>query len=270
MKALVGVSGTVVGMLFVIMLFCITCTEVPPAHVGVWYEAPVLFGDGGVDTTQIVRPGLRWHFRSTDLLTFVSVEWEHREEFDDAPTSDNFPVDLNVALEFDVDDDRAWEIPKNHGNWYGRKVKSPFRAFVMDFIVKYKMMEITVGRENLNKLEVEALAWINKYLIEKNIPIVCTRVTAGKAMPPTEVLAERARTAAQSQRKNTEKARKLAEDSRKEAETARAKADRAYMKEMKFTSAEYLKSLELGILRDKADNITWIHGAPFIPNRSIQ
>jgi len=254
-----------VGLLCSMFSGCVSCTQVDPGTEAVLVHQPWIFGHGGVEE-KTVKPGLQWHWVTTDLYHYNVTPVKFSESFNDIMTSDNFPIDMDFEWEFQVLPDQAWKITAHHKNWYKNQIQEPGKAYVRDFIARNKMQDVTVDRAKLNVLELEALSWMEQKLKANGLPIKVNRATAGKAAPPEEVMEERAQTAANTQRKSTEDARKIAEDARKAAEVSKALADKAYMREMNFNAAQYLELRRLELLEKKAGNITWIIGGGEVQN----
>ena len=82
----------------------------------------------------------------------------------------------------------------------------------------------------------------------------------------------------QIQNKRTQTERVKAEEQRAAAEQAKAVADKAYMREMQFTTAEYLKLREIEIEKEKVDmvkdknqvNVTMLMGGGATPIYSVK
>lgn len=89
----------------------------------------------------------------------------------------------------------------------------------------------------------------------KGIPIKVIDVIVDRAKPNAGVMEEIDRTAIQVQNKRTQVERASAELSRKEAERNKADADKAYMREMNFTSSEYLRFREIEVEKEKIEMI---------------
>ena len=94
---------------------------------------------------------------------------------------------------------------------------------------------------------------VEKKIKDLGIPVKVVDSNIGQILPSAKVIEETEETAAQTQSILTQEATKKAEDARKAAETSRANADKAYKEQMGMTNDQYLKSMELSIIKDKKD-----------------
>lgn len=214
---------------------------------GVVIKKPWFFGAEGV-MDEPVKTGSHFKFPTTDIVNMSMLPVQKKEKFVDLISSDRKPVDLEVYIQLRVTRGKSPEVYKNYGYIdlaYKNTISKTFRSKFREFAKSYTMWELVEDIKVMQDLEKKSLSAVKNILDVKKIPLELIGVEVSKANPPDEVKAEVARTAAQTQRKETEKARKLAEEDREAAEIARASADNAYKATMKISSEEYIELMKI-------------------------
>lgn len=260
------------------VLFMTSCSSVTVdgGQEVVFIEKPLLFGKGGVDPTPLTD-GREWIAVTTSTVTFNVTPVTYTEAFNDMMPADNTPIDLNAYFKIRPIPGKTPLLYKNFTqDWYKHSLQAHFRTLVRDEASPYRMFDLTSRRDTSARIQAVVLAKARAYIDSLDIPVDLQEVIIGAATPPSEVLEENKRTAAQNQNKLTQDARAAAELARKQAEINKAVADKAYKTEMNMTTSEYLqlRSLEIEkekieIVRDK-QNVTVVMGQGLQPTIPIK
>jgi regulator of protease activity HflC (stomatin/prohibitin superfamily) len=244
-----------------IILACCICvvttgcsyTSVDAGEEAVLIYKPYFFGHGGVDPTP-VKTGATWTAWSTSVERYNVKPLKKQESFIDLTASDNVAIDFDVYLTLKVQDGKSPILHELSGrDWYSNKIKDTFRAFVRNEARTKTSIQLRTDEKTITETQDTIKDLISVYISDIGLPVSVTKVNIGKVVPPAEVLAEAAQTAAQKQRKQTQEQRKLAEDARAAAETASALADKAYSSEFKMTTDQFLRNKELDIMAKAAE-----------------
>lgn len=252
--------------LFIASLFVTTgCSlaSIDAGEEGVMTYQPYIFGSGGVDDTPI-KTGSAWIVKSTSVTRYNIKPKKRKENFVDLTASDNVAIDFDVYLTMKIQSGKTPMIHELSGvQWYENKIKDTFRAFVRNEARTKTSIELRTSEKTITATQNKIKALMVSYVKEINIPVDIIKVNIGKVVPPAEVLAEAAKTAAQKQRKQTQEQRKLAEDARAAAEMSSALADKAYSDEFKMTTEQFLRNKELDIMSKASEigNVTLIMNA---------
>lgn len=236
-----------------LILICAAITGCNYSSVDAGEEAvlvyqPWFFGHGGVDS-QPVSTGATWTAWSTSVERYNIKPEKKKETFIDLTASDNVAIDFDVYLTLQIQKGNTPILHELSGRkWYENKVKDTFRAYVRNEARTKSSIELRTNETVISGTQEKIKQLMVAYIKEIQLPVSVIKVNIGKVVPPQEVLAEAARTAAQKQRKQTQDQRKLAEDARKNAETSAALADKAYANEFRMTTEQFLRNKELDIM----------------------
>ena len=254
-------------LIFILSIFttsgCISISAVDAGEEGVMIYKPWIFGHGGVDPNPIIT-GAIWTVWSTQVARYNIKPKKRRETFVDLTASDNVAIDFDVYLTLKIQKGKSPVIHELSGKyWYSNKIKDTFRAYVRNEARTRTSIELRTNEGVITQAQDIIKKLISDYIISIAIPIDVIKVNIGKVVPPREVLAEAAQTAAQKQRKQTQEQRMLAETAREAAETASAKADKAYASEFNMTTDQFLRNKKLDIMSRAVDkgNVSLIMNA---------
>jgi len=254
--------------LTVLMFTMNSCYRVSPnaGEESVLVYKPMIFGDGGVDTTPIPT-GSIWCVVTTDHYEFQITPTTITEDFKNMIPSDNTPVSFSVYLKVQIQQGKTPYLYQNFGaKWYEHSLQATFRTMVRDKASAFKMFDLASKRDISSKLESDIFKDLSAYAKKLNIPVKILQVSIGAITPPEQVLTETKLTAAQNQSVLTQNARATAELSRKQAEINKAIADKSYQNQMGMSVNEYLHLRQLEIEKEKVelikdhDNVTIIFG----------
>lgn len=267
-------------MLAIVAIVTTSCSRVSvdADEVGIFIKKPYIWGSGGVDDTSLMA-GSTWKVFSTDFVKLKKTPQKFTEGFDDIMSDDNTPVDLtaNIIMQI-VPQDSPSLISRFGVDWYDINIQPKFVKFIRDEISNYKMFDLTSNREVYDKIEDVVIEKVSQIIIEKNIPVQVIDVVVDRAKPNQGVMEEIDRTAIQIQNKRTQTERVKAEEQRAAAEQAKAIADKSYMREMSFTTTEYLRLREIEIEKEKVDmvkdksqvNVTLLMGGGATPIYNVK
>lgn len=244
-------------LMAVIAMATTSCSRVSvdADEVGIFVMKPYIWGSGGVDDSALMF-GSTWKVFSTDFITIKKTPQKFTEGFDDIMSDDNTPVDLTANIIMQIVPENAPSLISNFGMyWYDINIKPKFVKFIRDEISNYKMFDLTSNREVYDMIEEVVMQKVTQIIAEKKIPVSVVDVVVDRAKPNEGVMEEIDRTAIQIQNKRTQTERVKAEEQRAAAEKAKAVADKAYMREMQFTTTEYLKLRDIEIEKEKIDMI---------------
>lgn len=237
-------------MVVSIALFATGCglSTIDAGEEGVQIYQPYIFGEGGVDKEPLTA-GSAWTVWSTDVVKYNVKPEKRKENFVDLTASDNVAIDFDVYLTIEIQKGATPIIHELSGKeWYSNKIKDTFRAYVRNEARTRTSIELRTNENIITQTQENIKAKMVSYIKEISIPLNVIKINIGKVVPPAEVLAEAAQTAAQKQRKQTQGQRKLAEDARAAAETSSALADKAYADKFKMTTEQFLRNKELDIM----------------------
>ncbi|BBM67656.1 MULTISPECIES: SPFH domain-containing protein [Vibrio] len=227
---------------------CVKPTSIDAGVEGVLIKKPWFFGTGGVESKPL-QTGLTWTAMSTSVVGYNIKPYKIEECFEDLSTADNVPVDFCSYITLKQ---QAGMTPKLHElsgkNWYENKLKDVFRTEVRNQARNKTSSELRTDSNVITNLQASILEEMRGEVLAVDLPVDIVKVIIGKVIPPKEVLAEAARTAAQKQRVKTQNEREQAELSRKKAEIASAQADKAYAAEFSMTTEQFLRNKELEIM----------------------
>jgi regulator of protease activity HflC (stomatin/prohibitin superfamily) len=254
-----------------------SCYRVKPDgdEESVLIEKPYFFGSGGVDVNP-VSAGSTWCAVTTDHVEFKITPQNYEEGIQEVMTKDNTPIDLTINLQIEVIKGKTPELLKGFGSrWYQNNIFPFFRSNTRNEFAKFELFELTTKRTIAVSLEQILLTKLQDYVKKNNIPVNIMSVNISGISPPTEVLDETKKTAAQNQQIVTQRSRAEAELSRKQAEINKAIADRAYQIQMGMTTEEYLHLRQLEIEKEKVElikdkqNVSIIFGGGVQPTYSV-
>lgn len=244
--------------LFVAMSFS-SCHSV---SVGADEEAalvmqPWFFGHGGVDQIP-VSTGLTWCAITTYGEIFKIVPIQFDEEFNDIFSDDNTPLDFNTSIRIQIKPGKTPILLQNYGrDWYKNNIKKEYRNKTRDCVSMYSPFDLMSNREVNAEIDAIVLKHMQEYVEnlskDKELPIIISMVTTGKAKPNPAQLEEMDQTAAAIQKTKTQERLKEMEIVREQAEKQRAKADKAYMNEMHLSADQYIQLRAWSIIEQKKD-----------------
>lgn len=223
-------------------------SAVDAGEEGVMTYKPWFLGHGGVDS-QPITTGATWTAWSTTVDRYNVKPEKKKETFIDLTASDNVAIDFDVYLTLKIQSGKSPVLHELSGReWYDNKIKDTFRGYVRNEARTKTSIDLRTNETVITETQEQIRSLMASYIEEIGLPVTVVKVNIGKVVPPAEVLAEAAQTAAQKQRKQTQEQRKLAEDARAAAETASALADKAYSSEFRMTTDQFLRNKELDIM----------------------
>ena len=223
-------------------------STVDAGEEGVMIYQPYIFGSGGVDPDPI-KTGAVWTSWSTAVKRYNIKPVKYKETFIDLTASDNVAIDFDFYLTLKIKDKQSPLLHERSGReWYQNNISDTLRSFVRNEARTKSSIDLRTNETVITETQDKISQLMSEYITSIGLPVDVVKANIGKVVPPKEVLAEAAQTAAQKQRKQTQEQRKLAEDARAAAETASALADRAYSSEFSMTTAQFLKNKELDIM----------------------
>lgn len=217
---------------------------------GVMTKQPFFFGEGGVDPVPIAS-GAAWTALSTKVDRYNMKPTKYKARFVDLTASDNVAIDFDAYITLKIKDGQSPVIHELSGaQWYENRVADTFRSVVRNEARTKTSIDLRTNEAVITATQDRIKALMVEYINSIDLPVIVTKVNVGKVVPPNEVLAEAAQTAAQKQRKQTQDQRRLAEEARAAAETASALADKAYANEFNMTTEQFLRNKELDIMSE--------------------
>jgi len=209
---------------------------------------PWIFGGGGVGDEPI-QTGLTWTVWSTEVERYNLKPMKVAEAFVDLTATDNVAIDFNTYLTLQILEGKTPILHEKFGNsWYSNNIVDFFRTVVRNEGRTHSSIALRTKPGTIELAQSNIKAKVSEYIKKIEVPIRVVKVVIGKVVPPDEVLKEAERTAAQKQREQTEKSRANTELIRKHAEKNKALADKAYAKEFRMTTNQFLKNKELDIM----------------------
>jgi hypothetical protein len=187
---------------------------------------------------------------------------KYTEELENVMTMDNNPVHFAYYLTLKIKNGKTNVLYKGFGkDWYINNIQPFVRTMCRDIASTNTSRDLQSNRKRLDSLQVVMRNVVEAKIKELGMAdmIEVKDSQIGQILPSKAVIEETEKTAAQMQSILTQKAAKQAEDARKAAEVSRALADKAYRLEMGMTNQEYLKSVELSIIKSK-DNVQFVYG----------
>lgn len=239
------------------------CSRVTPdaGHQAVLVEKPMFFGHGGIDSDPITAGG-EFVALTTDAIDVNMQPTKYEIEMDDMMTSDGVPITFHAIVVLQVTD--SVKLITNFGpKWYDNNVLEPYKTMVRQSVRQHGMNETAISTTALDQIDNDIKAQLEKFLVEKQLPVKLVTMTVGKANPPDSIKNQRIETAAQEQRIQTEKQTALAEVQRKNAEQNRAEADNAYRESMHLSPEQFIQLKQIEMLKEactKAGACTFING----------
>jgi len=191
--------------LLCIALICFTIsacnyTSVDAGEEAVLIYKPWFFGHGGVDKDP-VGTGATWTAWSTSVERYNIKPEKKKETFVDLTASDNVAIDFDVYLTLQIQKGKTPLLHELSGRkWYDNKVKDTFRAYVRNEARTKSSIDLRTNEHVINQTQEKIKQLMVLYIEEISLPVNVVKVNIGKVVPPDEVLAEAARTAAQKQR----------------------------------------------------------------------
>lgn len=212
------------------------------------YQPVFPFSQDGVDS-EPASAGATWKVWTTKVNKYNIKPERHKERFVDLTASDNVAIDFDVYMTLQIQQGKTPVLHEKSGvEWYKNKISDKFRGVVRNEARTKTSIDLRTNEKVITETQDAVASLMAEYISAIELPVNVVRVNIGKVIPPEEVLAEAAQTAAQKQRKQTQEQRKLAEDARAAAETAAALADKAYASEFKMTTDQFLRNKELDIM----------------------
>lgn len=238
----------------IILMTGCTRSTVDAGVEGVMVYKPYFLGHGGVDEDPI-KTGATWTALSTQVARYNIKPEIAKEHFQDLTASDNVAIDFDVYLTLKIQNGKSPIIHEHSGrDWYVNKVRDTFRGYVRNEARSKSSIDLRTNQEAILDMQVNIKSKMLAYFKDIELPVDVVKVNVGKVVPPAEVLAEAAQTAAQKQRKQTQEQRKLAEDARADAERSAALADKAYSDKFSMTTEQFLRNKELDIMARAVDS----------------
>lgn len=236
-----------IAIAFIAITFTNCGTEtVSGGEEGVFIKKPYIWGSDGVDTTEVLSDGRGVCAWTTEFMKFTITPVNYEEKFDNMASNDNTPLDFETHLTLQIMPGRSPLLLKKFGkDWYINSVTQVYRGMVRKYVSRYPANGLISNDSIITMIDERIKDELQQELKKMGMPVFVNAINIGKAVPPEDVLKESERTSAQKQAILTQNARKNAEDAREAAERSKAVADKAYMNEMHFNNAEYLKSQEL-------------------------
>jgi regulator of protease activity HflC (stomatin/prohibitin superfamily) len=196
---------------------------------------------------------------STEGVDVNMQPQKYEVELDDIQTSDGVPITFHAIAVLQVTD--SVKLISVFGpQWYENDVLQPYQTMVRQQVRQHSMNETAISTVALDQIDNAIKSDLEKFLKEKNLPVVLITQTVGKANPPEDVKHQRIATATQEQRIQTEMQTAKAEDQRKVAETARAEADNAYREAMHLSPEQFIELKKIDMQRDACQKGTCIFG----------
>lgn len=242
------------------ILFLVGCSTVSPdaGHAVVLIEKPYFFGHGGVEP-EAITTGRSVVALSTEGVDVNLQPQKYEVEMDDIQTSDGVPITFHAIAVLQVTD--SVKLISVFGpQWYENDVLEPYKTMVRQQVRQHTMNETAISTVALDQIDNSIKSDLEKFLKEKNLPVVLITQTVGKANPPEDVKHQRIATATQEQRIQTEMQTAKAEDQRKMAETSRAEADNAYREAMHLSPEQFIELKKIDMQRDACQKGTCIFG----------
>lgn len=238
-------------LLLVISISLIGCSraKVEGGEEAVFTYQPIFpFSQDGVDKTP-AGAGATWKVWTTKVHTYDIKPVRMKEHFKDLTASDNVAIDFDVYMTLQIQQGKTPVLHEKSGQqWYTNKISDKFRAVVRNQARTKSSIDLRTDENVINETQNTIHQLMTDYVNKIELPVNVIRVNIGKVIPPDEVLAEAAQTAAQKQRKQTQEQRKLAEDARAAAEKAAAIADKSYSNEFRMTTDQFLRNKELDVI----------------------
>jgi hypothetical protein len=220
-------------------------------------DQPYMFGDNGVRKGGVVdydylTPGRHYLWATTNTDCWDIRPRIKNERFEDITTADNMNVDLETTLTVIIKKGGSSIMTSDWGDdWYRNNIQKPYRELVRAGVNEYDSQQLRTDPKKRKELGEDIQKKIAAYvstLKSQNgnpLPVLTPEVVLDKAVPPDEVLAEAAQTAAQAQKQKTQSNREKAATARKSAEEAEAAADNAYRNKLGYTTDQYLEYLKI-------------------------
>lgn len=234
---------------------CFGSDVVPDGSIGFYVKNPYFGGESGNELISY-PPGRHFSWATSEFHLVNIRPIQQVEVFDDFSTKNKTPVDFKAFIRYEIIPDKAPLLMQKYGeNFYELNLQVEFQNKLRDFARRHDVTELTTEQSVTDDGETQIFNEMRSLVADKEMDIRILSVTIGAIKPPEEVLAETARTEAQTQRGSTENARAVAEEARAKAENKKALADKAYMNEMKMSPAEFLQSRQLELNREIVDAI---------------
>lgn len=246
--------NTIFILLMAVMIAGCSRAKVEGGEEAVFTYQPIFpFSQDGVDSKP-AGAGATWKVWTTKVNKYDIKPVRYKANFIDLTASDNVAIDFDVYMTLQIHQGKSPLLHETSGvDWYRNKIEDKFRGVVRNEARTKTSIDLRTNEKVITETQDEIAKQMADYITSIELPVSVVRVNIGKVIPPNEVLAEAAQTAAQKQRKQTQEQRKLAEDARAAAETAAALADKAYASEFKMTTDQFLRNKELDIMAVAVD-----------------
>jgi regulator of protease activity HflC (stomatin/prohibitin superfamily) len=229
------------GVLVAALMVGVGCTTVAPdaGQEAVLVMKPVLFGQGGVDSTP-VPTGLQYVAFTTWPVYVDMRPTQVDVVIDDAMSADNVPLDFSAAIRVQVRD--SVRLIEHFGpDWFANNVGREFDNRIRTAIKRYRLNDVAGSPEVAAAIDLEVSTEMTDYMKAAGIPVDIIGVAVGRANPPDSIRTQREATAAQQQRLETERQTLIAEQVRENAEAQRAKSDNAYREGMRLSPEQFVE-----------------------------
>lgn len=211
-----------------------------PGTKGVYMDKPYFVGDGGIRRHEVMNPGRKWVWKSTDVIGVLDVPYKEAVRIDDFSTKDNYLVDFDSTISLRILDHAAivaeWKL-----TFWTQTLQAEYNSIVRREVSKYELYELMSDPVKLAELDKSITDKLSAYIVSIKIPVKVENVALGRAKPTTEVLAQINETARQKEAKATNINKAAAEEQRKESESKRALADKAYANEMGMNPSQFVQ-----------------------------
>lgn len=211
---------------------------VEPGYLGVYNDKPYIFGKNGVRRGEVMQPGREWVWKSTEIISVISVPYKQEQRIDDFSTKDNYLVDFDSSISL-----RIIDAPGIVSDWrltfWSETLRAEYNSIVRREVSKYSLYELMSSVEKLAELDNSITEKMRAYVASIKIPVVIENVALGRAKPTAEVQAQINETARQNEASQTNIKKAAAETQRKNAEENRAAADMAYAAKMQISPAQF-------------------------------
>lgn len=235
------IFSIVIGIIAVLTLwlaFPWKTVVVDPGYLGVYSDKPYVFGKNGVRRDEVMQPGRKWVWKSTEIISVISVPYKQDQRIDDFSTRDNYLVDFDSTVSLRIVDAPAivsdWRL-----TFWSETLRAEYNSIVRREVSKYSLYELMSSVEKLAELDNSITEKMRAYVASIKIPVVVENVALGRAKPTAEVQAQINETARQTEASQTNVKKAAAEIERKTAEENRASADMAYAAKMQISPAQF-------------------------------
>ena len=203
-------------------------------------DKPYFVGDGGIRRHEVMNPGRKWVWKSTDVIGVLDVPYKEAVRIDDFSTKDNYLVDFDSTISLRILDHAAivaeWKL-----TFWTQTLQAEYNSIVRREVSKYVLYELMSDPVKLGELDKSITEKLSAYIASIKLPVKVENVALGRAKPTVEVLAQINESARQKEAKTTNANKAGAEEERKDSETKRALADKAYANEMGMNPSQFVQ-----------------------------